>query len=235
MVVSMRPVAKEKVIKAVEVTARYPKMHGAPVHIGNPEEIGIKNISKLVTIANLFLSLSLSLSPSLSLPLSLCLSRSPRLPLSPPSLPLHRPVCLHPFCLHPFSLSLSLSLPVLSPPLSLVDSPDYGDSVTIRDGEVPVFWACGVTPQAVIASCGSNGPDLVITHSPVCISLSRFHFVLTPFFFLFCLSFLAPLSFFLHSLLTFSLYFYPIPTSLFPFSVYVPNYKSTPPHPPPSH
>ena len=28
--------------------------------------------------------------------------------------------------------------------------PDFGDAVTVRDGEVPVFWACGVTPQEVI-------------------------------------------------------------------------------------
>lgn len=41
--------------------------------------------------------------------------------------------------------------------------PDFGDAVTIREGEVPVFWACGVTPQAVVMS---SRPSLVITHQP---------------------------------------------------------------------
>lgn len=41
--------------------------------------------------------------------------------------------------------------------------PDYGDPVTIRDGEVPVFWACGVTPQAAVMEAK---PDLCITHEP---------------------------------------------------------------------
>ena len=41
--------------------------------------------------------------------------------------------------------------------------PDYGDAVEIRDGEVPVFWACGVTPQAVAAA---SRPELMITHAP---------------------------------------------------------------------
>jgi uncharacterized protein YcsI (UPF0317 family) len=44
-----------------------------------------------------------------------------------------------------------------------IDKPDYGDPVEIRPGEVPVFWACGVTPQAVIMNCK---PELCITHSP---------------------------------------------------------------------
>ena len=42
-------------------------------------------------------------------------------------------------------------------------SPQYGDPVEIRDGEVPVFWACGVTPQAVAAA---SRPSLMITHAP---------------------------------------------------------------------
>jgi uncharacterized protein YcsI (UPF0317 family) len=42
-------------------------------------------------------------------------------------------------------------------------SPDYGDPVEVRDGEVPVFWACGVTPQAVAAA---SRPTLMITHAP---------------------------------------------------------------------
>ena len=44
-----------------------------------------------------------------------------------------------------------------------LDRPDYGDPVTLRDGEVPVFWACGVTPQAVAAT---SRPELMITHAP---------------------------------------------------------------------
>jgi uncharacterized protein YcsI (UPF0317 family) len=44
-----------------------------------------------------------------------------------------------------------------------LDAPDYGDPVTVRDGEVPVFWACGVTPQAVAAA---SRPALMITHAP---------------------------------------------------------------------
>jgi uncharacterized protein YcsI (UPF0317 family) len=41
--------------------------------------------------------------------------------------------------------------------------PDYGDAVDVRDGELPVFWACGVTPQAVGAQ---SRPELMITHAP---------------------------------------------------------------------
>ena len=41
--------------------------------------------------------------------------------------------------------------------------PDFGDPVTIKKGEVPVFWACGVTPQAVVMK---TKPDLCITHAP---------------------------------------------------------------------
>jgi uncharacterized protein YcsI (UPF0317 family) len=43
--------------------------------------------------------------------------------------------------------------------------PDFGDPVAVRAGEVPVFWACGVTPQAVLMNAK---PDLAITHSPGC-------------------------------------------------------------------
>lgn len=87
MVVSMRPIPDDLVVKAVNVTSAMPRVHGAPVHIGNPKAIGIKD----------------------------------------------------------------------------VNAPDYGDSVTINEGETPVFWACGVTPQnAVIQS----KPPIAITHSP---------------------------------------------------------------------
>jgi uncharacterized protein YcsI (UPF0317 family) len=41
--------------------------------------------------------------------------------------------------------------------------PDFGDPVPIRPGETPVFWACGVTPQAVAMRAK---PDLMITHAP---------------------------------------------------------------------
>lgn len=87
MVVSMRPFSSGNVVKAVEVTRDYPAVHGSPVHIGNPEEIGISDINK----------------------------------------------------------------------------PDFGDAVTIKDGEIPVFWACGVTPQNAAAVAK---PPLMITHSP---------------------------------------------------------------------
>ena len=87
MVVSMRSIPREKVVRAVQVTSRFPAVHGAPVHIGDPEAIGIRDISK----------------------------------------------------------------------------PDLGDPVEINEGEVPVFWACGVTPQAVAMH---SKPPLMITHSP---------------------------------------------------------------------
>jgi uncharacterized protein YcsI (UPF0317 family) len=44
-----------------------------------------------------------------------------------------------------------------------LERPDYGDAVELREGELPVFWACGVTPQAVAATCR---PELMITHAP---------------------------------------------------------------------
>ena len=87
MVVSMRPIPRDKVVKAVQITSRYPGVHGAPVHIGEPERIGITDLSK----------------------------------------------------------------------------PDYGDPVAIRENEIPVFWACGVTPQAVALE---SKPVQMITHSP---------------------------------------------------------------------
>ncbi|MCB2189021.1 MAG: putative hydro-lyase [Deltaproteobacteria bacterium] len=42
-------------------------------------------------------------------------------------------------------------------------APHYGDAVEVRPGEVPVFWACGVTPQAVLVE---SGVDFAITHAP---------------------------------------------------------------------
>ena len=86
-VVSMRPMLEKDVIRAVQVTSRFPSVHGAPVHIGNPEGIGIRDLSQ----------------------------------------------------------------------------PDFGDRVTVREGEVPVFWACGVTPQAIAMYVK---PEIMITHAP---------------------------------------------------------------------
>jgi uncharacterized protein YcsI (UPF0317 family) len=87
MVVSMRPIPVALVDRAARVTARYPAMHGAPIHIGAPEQIGIENLAR----------------------------------------------------------------------------PDYGDPVPVRPDELPVFWACGVTPQAVATS---SRPEWMICHSP---------------------------------------------------------------------
>lgn len=87
MVVSMRPIPAGQVAKAVTVTARYPGVHGAPVHIGAPEALGIADLAR----------------------------------------------------------------------------PDWGDPVPINPGEVPVFWACGVTPQAVAIA---SKPPFMITHAP---------------------------------------------------------------------
>jgi uncharacterized protein YcsI (UPF0317 family) len=89
MVVSMRPMRPADAIRAVQVTSRFPSVHGAPVHFGMPEAIGIADLA----------------------------------------------------------------------------TPDYGDAVDIRDGEIPVFWACGVTPQSAIAASRSA---YCITHAPGC-------------------------------------------------------------------
>jgi uncharacterized protein YcsI (UPF0317 family) len=87
LVVSMRPLSPKDAIRAIQITSRFPSVHGAPVHIGLPEAIGIEDLAE----------------------------------------------------------------------------PDYGDAVPVRTGELPVFWACGVTPQAVIAQVR---PDFCITHAP---------------------------------------------------------------------
>ncbi|MBE0009760.1 MULTISPECIES: putative hydro-lyase [unclassified Arthrobacter] len=86
LVVSMRPVPAAQVADAVRITSRYPAVHGAPVHVGNPEELGID-----------------------------------------------------------------------------INSPDFGDAVRIPDGHLPVFWACGVTPQAAVMQ---SRPPLAIGHAP---------------------------------------------------------------------
>ena len=87
MVVSMRAVKREQVVRAVQVTSRFPATHGAPVHVGDPEVIGIKDL----------------------------------------------------------------------------DKPDFGEPTDFSDGEVPVFWACGVTPQAAAMA---SRPPFMITHAP---------------------------------------------------------------------
>jgi uncharacterized protein YcsI (UPF0317 family) len=87
MVVSMRPFTPADAIRAVQITSRFPAVHGAPVHLGLPESIGIRDI----------------------------------------------------------------------------DKPDLGDAAEIRAGELPVFWACGVTPQVAIEQAR---PPLCITHKP---------------------------------------------------------------------
>lgn len=46
---------------------------------------------------------------------------------------------------------------------------DYGDAVSVKPGELPVFWACGVTPQAVALE---SKPELMITHAPGCMFIS---------------------------------------------------------------
>lgn len=87
LVVSMRPIPADLVEQAIRVTSRYPRVHGAPVHIGQPGLIGIDDL----------------------------------------------------------------------------DRPDFGDAVRIEPEEVPVFWACGVTPQAAVMR---SAPPLAIAHAP---------------------------------------------------------------------
>jgi uncharacterized protein YcsI (UPF0317 family) len=87
LVVSMRPMKPREAVRAVQITTRFHMTHGAPVHMGSPESIGIKDIGR----------------------------------------------------------------------------PDFGDPVTIRPDEIPVFWACGVTSMLAVTSAAL---PLVITHSP---------------------------------------------------------------------
>ena len=87
LVVSMRPLTPSEALKAAHICSRFPRAHGAPVHLGDPEAIGIADLSQ----------------------------------------------------------------------------PDFGDPVKIKPGEVPVFWACGVTPQAAVVHAH---PSFAITHKP---------------------------------------------------------------------
>jgi len=87
LVVTMRPIKKNELIRVIQITSRYPLSHGSPVHVGNPKEIGIEDIRKV----------------------------------------------------------------------------DWGDQSEIEEDEVPVFWACGVTPQVI---CLNAKPEIMITHYP---------------------------------------------------------------------
>ena len=74
-------------IRAIQITSRFPAVHGAPVHLGDPAQIGIADLAR----------------------------------------------------------------------------PDYGDAVELQAGELPLFWACGVTPQAALERAR---PEICITHAP---------------------------------------------------------------------
>ena len=87
LVVTMRPMTPQQAVRAVQVTTRFHLTHGAPIHLGDPGEIGIDNLEK----------------------------------------------------------------------------PDFGDPVTVKPGEIPVFWACGVTSQLAATSVPLSR---VITHAP---------------------------------------------------------------------
>ncbi len=87
MVVSMRSIPEDRLTEVTEISRRFPLAHGAPIHIGDPAEIGIKDIAQ----------------------------------------------------------------------------PDWGDPAPVGAGEVPVFWACGVTPQVAIEAARL---PLCITHKP---------------------------------------------------------------------
>jgi uncharacterized protein YcsI (UPF0317 family) len=50
-----------------------------------------------------------------------------------------------------------------------IGRPDFGDAVPVYPGELPVFWACGVTPQAAIAEVR---PELCVTHAPGCMLIT---------------------------------------------------------------
>jgi uncharacterized protein YcsI (UPF0317 family) len=89
MVVSMRPFRAADAIRAIQICTRFPAVHGAPVHLGDPGQIGIADLAR----------------------------------------------------------------------------PDYGDAVNVAESELPVFWACGVTPQVALERAR---PTFAVTHSPGC-------------------------------------------------------------------
>ncbi|ROS04591.1 uncharacterized protein YcsI (UPF0317 family) [Sinobacterium caligoides] len=88
-VVSMRPFLPVDAIRAIQICTRFPSVHGAPIHFGDPSQIGIEDINRT----------------------------------------------------------------------------DFGDAVSLKAGETPVFWACGVTPQVALEQAK---PPFCITHSPGC-------------------------------------------------------------------
>jgi uncharacterized protein YcsI (UPF0317 family) len=83
----MRPIPSDRIAEAVQISARFPSAHGASVHVGNPEALGIKDLFK----------------------------------------------------------------------------PDFGEAVRIEPGELPVFWACGVTPHAAVIE---SAVPFAVTHAP---------------------------------------------------------------------
>lgn len=93
MVVSMRPFPAADAIRAIQICTRFPSVHGAPIHLGDAQEIGIHDLN----------------------------------------------------------------------------TPDFGDPVPVRAGEIPLFWACGVTPQVALENAAL---PLAITHSPGCMLLT---------------------------------------------------------------
>ncbi|QGJ70173.1 Putative hydro-lyase [Planctomycetales bacterium 10988] len=93
MVVSMRPFTKEELEKVKETTGKYIKVHGPPVHIGDPAELGVKDLQ----------------------------------------------------------------------------NPDFGDAVTLREGDVPCFWACGVTSQVALENAKLS---VAVSHFPGCMFIT---------------------------------------------------------------
>lgn len=94
MVVSMRPIPAGLIPQVVQICSRFPSVHGAPIHVGDPAAIGIHNLA----------------------------------------------------------------------------APDYGEAVTVERGELPVFWACGVTPQLVAIQ---SRPPIMVTHAPGCMFVTE--------------------------------------------------------------
>lgn len=58
-----------------------------------------------------------------------------------------------------------------------LQKPDYGDAVAVPEDEIPVFWACGVTPQAALAMAR---PTISITHAPGCMLVTDWTSVEAP-------------------------------------------------------
>jgi uncharacterized protein YcsI (UPF0317 family) len=87
MVVSMRPMSASNAIRAIQICSRFPSVHGAPIHLGDPAQIGIADLNK----------------------------------------------------------------------------PDFGTAVAVAPSEIPLFWACGVTPQVALQAAKL---PLAVTHEP---------------------------------------------------------------------